>query len=51
MKVKKAGMGFWNGSQKDFPKSGEILGQERVPAAHNSEIISGNPYIHLKNGR
>jgi hypothetical protein len=31
-------------TQEDFPKSGEILGKARAPAAHNPGIISENQH-------
>jgi hypothetical protein len=35
---------FYSNSHKDFPKSGEALGQTRASAAHNSEIVYENRY-------
>jgi hypothetical protein len=34
----------YNNSHKDFPKSGEALGQTRASAAHDSEIIYESRY-------
>jgi hypothetical protein len=34
----------YSNSHKDFPKSGEALGQTRASAAHNSEIVYESRY-------
>jgi hypothetical protein len=36
----------YSNSHKDFPKSGEALGQTRASAAHNSEIVYESRYSH-----
>jgi hypothetical protein len=40
----------YNNSHKDFPKSGETLGQTRASAAHNSEIVYESRYIQIASG-
>jgi hypothetical protein len=37
----------YSNSHKDFPKSGEALGQTRASAAHNSEIVYESRYKRL----
>jgi hypothetical protein len=36
---------IYSNSHKDFPKSGEALGQTRASAAHNSEIVYESRYM------
>jgi hypothetical protein len=39
---------YYSNSHKDFPKSGEALGQTRASAAHNSEIVYESRYNNVR---